>query len=61
MAESAKPLAASIEKAKPRIAWRFMVVCSGKLLAGYGADVTPEVFLENFIGLMVDIDATNAL
>jgi hypothetical protein len=39
--------------------WRFMMVCSGVLLVGYGADVTPRIFYENFIDVMVTIDASN--
>ncbi|WP_460145273.1 hypothetical protein [Pseudomonas sp. S2_A02] len=34
-----------------------MVMCSGVLLVGYGADVTPRIFYENFIDVMVNIDA----
>jgi len=29
------------------------------LFVGYGADVTPRIFYENFIELMVTIDASN--
>jgi hypothetical protein len=36
-----------------------MMVCSGVLLVGYGADVTPRIFYENFIDVMVTIDASN--
>jgi hypothetical protein len=37
-----------------------MIVCSGVLFVGYGADVTPGIFYENFIELMVTIDAGDA-
>jgi hypothetical protein len=36
-----------------------MIVCSGVLMGWYGADVTPWIFYENFIELMVTIDAVN--
>ncbi|PNB75127.1 hypothetical protein C1X64_05730 [Pseudomonas sp. GW456-E7] len=36
-----------------------MMVCSGVLMGWYGADVTPWIFYENFIELMVTIDAVN--
>ncbi|MNT91469.1 hypothetical protein D3C71_2200860 [compost metagenome] len=36
-----------------------MMVCSGVLMGWYGADVTPGIFQENFIEMMVTIDALN--
>ncbi|TPG73890.1 hypothetical protein EAH78_26220 [Pseudomonas arsenicoxydans] len=36
-----------------------MMVCSGVFIGWYGADVTPRIFYENFIGSMVTIDASN--
>jgi len=36
-----------------------MRVCSGVLMGGYGADVTPRIFYENFIEMMVTIDASD--
>jgi hypothetical protein len=36
-----------------------MSVCSGVLLVGYGADVTPGIFYENFIDVMVTIDGND--
>jgi hypothetical protein len=33
-----------------------MIVCSGVLFVWYGAHVTPRVFQENFIDVMVNID-----
>jgi ABC-type transporter Mla maintaining outer membrane lipid asymmetry permease subunit MlaE len=36
-----------------------MMVCSGVLMGWYGADVTPGIFYENFIELMVTIDVGN--
>ncbi|QHF39999.1 hypothetical protein PspS34_17740 [Pseudomonas sp. S34] len=36
-----------------------MMVCSGVLMGWYGADVTPGNFQENFIEMMVTIDALN--
>ncbi|CAI8703528.1 Secreted protein [Pseudomonas sp. IT-196MI5] len=42
-----------------RRVWRFMMVCSGVLVGGYGADVTPGIFYENFIDVMVNIDGND--
>jgi hypothetical protein len=36
-----------------------MMVCSGVFIGWYGADVTPRIFYENFIELMVTIDGGN--
>ncbi|KAA0959650.1 hypothetical protein FQ185_26265 [Pseudomonas sp. ANT_H12B] len=36
-----------------------MMVCSGVFLVGYGADVTPRIFYENFIDVMVNIDRSD--
>jgi len=36
-----------------------MMVCSGVLMGGYGADVTPRIFYENFIEVMVNIDGSD--
>jgi len=33
-----------------------MILCSGVLFVGYGAHVTPRIFQENFIDVMVNID-----
>ncbi|QAY88942.1 hypothetical protein CUN63_02800 [Pseudomonas sp. ACM7] len=33
-----------------------MMVCSGGVVVGAGADVTPRIFYENFIAVMVNID-----
>ncbi len=35
------------------------MVCSGVLVGGYGADVTPGIFYENFIDVMVNIDGND--
>jgi hypothetical protein len=35
------------------------MVCSGVFIGWYGADVTPSIFQENFIELMVTIDVGN--
>ncbi|PKM28021.1 MAG: hypothetical protein CVV08_21315 [Gammaproteobacteria bacterium HGW-Gammaproteobacteria-12] len=37
-----------------------MVFCSRGVVVGYGADGTHWIFSENFIGMMVKIDATDA-
>jgi hypothetical protein len=42
-----------------RKSWRFMVVCSGGVVVWYGADVTPRIFYENFIEVMVTIDGND--
>jgi hypothetical protein len=34
-----------------------MMVCSGVFIGWYGADVTPRIFYENFIDVMVNIDS----
>jgi hypothetical protein len=36
-----------------------MMVCSGVLMGWYGADVTPGIFYENFIAVMVNIDGND--
>ncbi len=36
-----------------------MIVCSGVLFVWYGADLTPGIFYENFIDVMVTIDASD--
>jgi hypothetical protein len=36
-----------------------MMVCSGVLMGWYGADVTPWIFYENFIEVMVNIDGND--
>jgi hypothetical protein len=36
-----------------------MMVCSGVLMGWYGADVTPGIFYENFIEVMVNIDGND--
>ena len=37
--------------------WRFMIVCSRGVVGCYGGDLTPRIFYENFIAVMVNIDA----
>jgi len=37
-----------------------MMVCSGVLMGWYGADVTPRIFYENFIDVMVNIDGIDS-
>jgi hypothetical protein len=36
-----------------------MIVCSGGVVGWYGADVTPWIFYENFIDVMVNIDSND--
>jgi hypothetical protein len=36
-----------------------MSVCSRVLTGGYGPDVTPRIFYENFIDVMVNIDGND--
>ncbi|QJI45199.1 hypothetical protein HKK52_30990 [Pseudomonas sp. ADAK2] len=36
-----------------------MIVCSGVFIGWYGADVTPGIFYENFIDVMVNIDSND--
>jgi hypothetical protein len=57
--EAAKALTAKTEKAMLRRIWRFMRVCSGVFIGWYGADVTPGIFYENFIDVMVNIDSND--
>ncbi|MGF6130113.1 hypothetical protein QF019_005344 [Pseudomonas frederiksbergensis] len=36
-----------------------MMVCSGVFIGWYGGDVTPRIFYENFIDVMVTIDSND--